>query len=98
MKTNLDSGYTDVITDDSNPHDVAAVFKEFLRCLPDPLLTRDLYPAFLAAASKFINSIFLKDKKTKTFYNCRFSIVKSVKIWIINNWRYLVPGLLIVSG
>ena len=52
MKINLDSGYTDVIRDDSNPHDVAAVFKEFLRCLPDPLLTRDLYPAFLAAASK----------------------------------------------
>lgn len=58
MKTNLDSGYTDVIRDDSNPHDVAAVFKEFLRCLPDPLLTRDLYPAFLAAASKLNNFFF----------------------------------------
>ncbi|XP_066916859.1 rho GTPase-activating protein 6-like [Clytia hemisphaerica] len=57
MKANFDSGYTDVITEDSNPHDVAAIFKEFLRCLPDPLLTRDLYPAFLAVAK-------LKDEET----------------------------------
>ncbi|XP_045778463.1 uncharacterized protein LOC123876295 isoform X4 [Maniola jurtina] len=30
-----------------SPHDVAALLKEFLRDLPDPLLCRDLYPAFL---------------------------------------------------
>ncbi|KAI8441165.1 hypothetical protein MSG28_009403 [Choristoneura fumiferana] len=29
------------------PHDVATLLKEFLRDLPDPLLCRDLYPAFL---------------------------------------------------
>ncbi|KPJ01382.1 Rho GTPase-activating protein 6 [Papilio xuthus] len=28
------------------PHDVATLLKEFLRDLPDPLLCRDLYPAF----------------------------------------------------
>ena len=72
MKANFDSGYTDVITEDSNPHDVAAIFKEFLRCLPDPLLTRDLYPAFLAAASKSTtfslfkqNSVSLKNESAK---------------------------------
>jgi len=59
MKAHYDSGYTHVITDDTNPHDVAAIFKEFLRCLPDPLLTRDLYPAFLFAASKMILFIYL---------------------------------------
>ncbi|XP_052744711.1 uncharacterized protein LOC112049975 isoform X2 [Bicyclus anynana] len=30
-----------------SPHDVAALLKEFLRDLPDPLLCKDLYPAFL---------------------------------------------------
>ncbi|XP_028036945.1 rho GTPase-activating protein 6 isoform X1 [Bombyx mandarina] len=30
-----------------SPHDVAALLKEFLRDLPDPLLCRDLYSAFL---------------------------------------------------
>ncbi|CAB3225542.1 unnamed protein product [Arctia plantaginis] len=30
-----------------SPHDVATLLKEFLRDLPDPLLCRDLYPAFL---------------------------------------------------
>lgn len=34
------------------PHDVATLLKEFLRDLPDPLLCRDLYPAFLNTQSK----------------------------------------------
>ncbi|XP_045529895.1 uncharacterized protein LOC123717766 isoform X2 [Pieris brassicae] len=33
--------------DDALPHDVATLLKEFLRDLPDPLLCRDLYCAFL---------------------------------------------------
>lgn len=28
-------------------HDVAALLKEFLRDMPDPLLTRELYTAFI---------------------------------------------------
>lgn len=34
------------------PHDVATLLKEFLRDLPDPLLCRDLYSAFLNTQSK----------------------------------------------
>ena len=52
MKEDYDSGHACVITEESNPNDVAALFKEFLRCLPEPLLTRELYPAFLSSASK----------------------------------------------
>ena len=80
MKTNLDSGYTDVIRDDSNPHDVAAVFKEFLRCLPDPLLTRDLYPAFLAAASK-LNNFFLIIKVIQISLMAFYIIVTIINAW-----------------
>ena len=35
------------IDEDSNPHDVASLLKQFLRELPEPLLTYDLYSAFI---------------------------------------------------
>jgi len=41
-----------LLTADHNPHDVAALLKEFFRDLPDPLLTKDLYSAFVATCSK----------------------------------------------
>ena len=52
MKEDFNFGKKDVINNDSNPHDVAALFKEFLRCLPDPLLTRELYCAFMKSGRK----------------------------------------------
>ncbi|XP_042587852.1 rho GTPase-activating protein 6-like [Cyprinus carpio] len=42
----------DVVLDQRNSvHDVAALLKEFLRDMPDPLLTRELYSAFISCAS-----------------------------------------------
>ena len=52
MKEDFNFGKKDVINNDSNPHDVAALFKEFLRCLPDPLLTRELFCAFMKSGRK----------------------------------------------
>ncbi|KAK7097111.1 rho GTPase-activating protein 6-like [Littorina saxatilis] len=48
LREEFDSGKDVVLTDDHNPHDVGALLKEFFRDLPEPLLTRDLYPAFVA--------------------------------------------------
>ncbi|XP_057313021.1 rho GTPase-activating protein 6-like [Hydractinia symbiolongicarpus] len=59
MKEDYDSGHSCVITEDTNPHDVAALLKDFLRCLPDPLLTRELYPAFLSCAKNQKRKIML---------------------------------------
>jgi len=42
------------LTEDQTPHHVASLLKEFFRELPDPLLTRDLYPAFIATAGNVI--------------------------------------------
>ncbi|KAB5579238.1 hypothetical protein PHYPO_G00192800 [Pangasianodon hypophthalmus] len=49
LREDFDSG-TDVVLDDEHSvHDVAALLKEFLRDMPDPLLPRELYCAFLHA-------------------------------------------------
>ncbi|XP_027020805.1 rho GTPase-activating protein 36 isoform X1 [Tachysurus fulvidraco] len=49
LREGFDSG-TDVALDDEHSvHDVAALLKEFLRDMPDPLLPRELYCAFLHA-------------------------------------------------
>lgn len=37
------------LDEEHSVHDVAALLKEFLRDMPDPLLPRELYPAFLHA-------------------------------------------------
>lgn len=51
LREDFDSG-TDVALDDEHGvHDVAALLKEFLRDMPDPLLPRELYCAFLHANS-----------------------------------------------
>ena len=36
------------------PHDVATLLKEYFRDLPDPLLCKDLYQAFIQTQSKYI--------------------------------------------
>lgn len=38
------------IEEDAYPHDVASLMKQFLRELPDPLLTDELYNSFIQVA------------------------------------------------
>ena len=58
MREELERGNFSIIhSEETNPQDVAALFKEFFRDLPDPLLTRELYAPFLATRSEF-NSMF----------------------------------------
>lgn len=45
----FDMGVDVQLDEEHSVHDVAALLKEFLRDIPDPLLTRELYPAFLHA-------------------------------------------------
>ncbi|KAK2184536.1 hypothetical protein NP493_263g03024 [Ridgeia piscesae] len=48
LREEFDSGRDVLLNEKHNPHDVAALLKEYFRDLPDPLLTRDLYSAFIA--------------------------------------------------
>lgn len=52
LRDEFDSG-KDVRLDESyNCHDIGALLKEYFRDLPEALLTRDLYSAFVATRSK----------------------------------------------
>ena len=51
IKQKFDRG-EDVDLTDANPHDVAALLKEFFRSLPDPLMTRELFGPILGTRSE----------------------------------------------
>lgn len=47
LKEEFDQGWEVQMDEEHSVHDVAALLKEFLRDMPDPLLTRELYTAFI---------------------------------------------------
>ncbi|XP_059490290.1 uncharacterized protein LOC132205326 isoform X2 [Neocloeon triangulifer] len=47
LRDDFDSGRDVEMAADLCPHDAAALLKEFFRDLPDPLMSRELYPAFI---------------------------------------------------
>ncbi|CAF96078.1 unnamed protein product, partial [Tetraodon nigroviridis] len=49
LREDFDQGVDVQLDEEHSVHDVAALLKEFLRDMPDPLLPRELYPAFLHA-------------------------------------------------
>ncbi len=53
IRRQFDEGDDVDIPEDANPHDVACLFKEFFRSLPEPLMTRDLYYPLLQTRSEW---------------------------------------------
>lgn len=51
LRESFDSGQEMKLDEDCCPHDVATLLKEYFRDLPDPLLTRELYDAFVQTQS-----------------------------------------------
>ncbi|XP_026123819.1 rho GTPase-activating protein 6-like isoform X2 [Carassius auratus] len=49
LREDFDMGIDVALDEEHSVHDVAALLKEFLRDMPDPLLPRELYQAFLHA-------------------------------------------------
>lgn len=47
LREDFDQGWEVNLDEEHSVHDVAALLKEFLRDMPDPLLTRELYTAFI---------------------------------------------------
>ncbi|MGH0185205.1 UNVERIFIED_CONTAM: hypothetical protein FKN15_017372 [Acipenser sinensis] len=57
LREEFDQGKDVILDDEQSVHDVAALLKEFLREMPDPLLPRELYTAFLSASGNLIFQI-----------------------------------------
>lgn len=53
LREELDCGSLKTFDSETSPHDVASLLKEYLRDLPEPLLCRSLYPAFLSTQSEW---------------------------------------------
>ncbi|XP_072541415.1 rho GTPase-activating protein 6-like isoform X2 [Salminus brasiliensis] len=51
LREEFDQGVEVALGPEHSVHDVAALLKEFLRDMPDPLLTRELYTAFINCTS-----------------------------------------------
>lgn len=47
LREDFDQGWEVHLDEEHSVHDIAALLKEFLRDMPDPLLTRELYTAFV---------------------------------------------------
>jgi len=71
LREDFDIGIDVVLDEEHSVHDVAALLKEFLRDMPDPLLPRELYQAFLHANRMSI----LSEKQAFTNY------LTSIIIW-----------------
>lgn len=56
LREDFDQGVDVQLDQEHSVHDVAALLKEFLRDMPDPLLPRELYPAFLHANCERANT------------------------------------------
>ncbi|XP_055500873.1 rho GTPase-activating protein 6-like isoform X2 [Leucoraja erinacea] len=48
LREEFDRGADVILDEEHSVHDVGALLKEFLRDIPDPLLTRELYTAFIS--------------------------------------------------
>lgn len=53
LREDFDSGKEMLMERELCPHDVATLLKEYFRDLPDSLLCKDLYSAFIQTQSKF---------------------------------------------
>jgi hypothetical protein len=61
IKELFDTGKDVVFNESFNPNDSACILKEYLRSLPEPLLTRDLYSSFLATCSKKVKFLTISN-------------------------------------
>ena len=89
-----DSGKEVVIGDSFNTNDAACLLKEYLRSLPEPLLTRDLYSSFLATNSKFFflfKSINPWSKFIKFFFLFEEICDKNLKLEMMRFLICLLP-------
>lgn len=58
LREEFDRGVDVQLDEEHSIHDVAALLKEFLRDMPDPLLTKELYTAFINTTCRLSTPLF----------------------------------------
>lgn len=84
LKASLDCGVLDVQEYSVDPHAVAGALKSYLRELPEPLMTFELYDEWIQASN-----IQDQDKRLQALWNACEKLPKTN----YNNFRYLVKFL-----
>ncbi|XP_035207845.1 rho GTPase-activating protein 44-like [Stegodyphus dumicola] len=84
MKSAFDAGFQHLIEEDRDPHNVAGVLKLYLRSLPEPLLTFELYDQWMNAAVEADHDTRLR---------ALWSVVNSLPEAHLKNLRYLIKFL-----
>ncbi|ESP01321.1 hypothetical protein LOTGIDRAFT_230660 [Lottia gigantea] len=59
---------TSVILDDVHPNVLSSVLKQYLRHLPEPLMTFKLYPEFIKAAKDFMEKRITNDQAVENYH------------------------------
>lgn len=72
LREDFDMGVDVQLDEEHSVHDVAALLKEFLRDMPDPLLPRELYPAFLHANCEHTRAsdVARSCRSNRLFFQC----------------------------
>ncbi|GFT48615.1 rho GTPase-activating protein 44 [Nephila pilipes] len=84
MKSAFDAGFHHLIEEERDPHNVAGILKLYLRSLPEPLLTYQLYDQWMEAAME-------PDHDTRL--RSLWSVVNSLPETHLKNLRYLIKFL-----
>ncbi|KAF8769958.1 Rho GTPase-activating protein 44 like protein [Argiope bruennichi] len=84
MKSAFDAGFHHLIEEERDPHNVAGILKLYLRSLPEPLLTYQLYDQWMEAAMEPDHDARLR---------ALWSVVNSLPETHLRNLRYLIKFL-----
>lgn len=67
LREEFDRGVDVALDEEHSIHDVAALLKEFLRDMPDPLLTRELYTPFINTLCELYSILINQFSKASLF-------------------------------
>ncbi|XP_061567303.1 rho GTPase-activating protein 44 isoform X4 [Cololabis saira] len=84
LKASLDCGVLDVLEYSSDPHAIAGALKSYLRELPEPLMTTELYEEWIQASN-----IQDMDKRLQAL----MTVCEKLPTDNLNNFRYLIKFL-----
>lgn len=103
LRDDFDMGADVQLDEEHSVHDVAALLKEFLRDMPDPLLPRELYPAFLHANCEhgrthrldtwhLCNVHLCMYRITTHFFSVRLAVLRGAEqLQYLQHLLYLLP-------